>query len=95
MLGRIEHAFRTRAASEEAAGRSRGQLARNMADTGHQLRTSLSVASGIAGAYRRSGQVSADELDRMMRRVADEAARMTALVDALLVTSRDQRPPQH
>ena len=94
MLSRIEHGFRARAASAEAARRSREELARNLADAGHQLGTPLSVVSGIAGAYRRSGQLSAGELDRMMRRVAGEAARMAALADALLVTSRDQEPPQ-
>lgn len=94
MLSRIEHGFRARGDSEEAARRSREQLARNIADAGHQLRTPLSVVTGIAGAYRRSGQLSAGELDRMMRRVAGEAARMAALADALLVTSRDQEPPQ-
>lgn len=93
MLGQLERAFRTRAASEEAARRSRGQLCRNIADAGHQLRKPLSIIRGIADTYRRSGQVSAGELDRMMRRVADETARMAALADALPVSSRDQPPP--
>ena len=94
MLSQIEHAFRTRAASEEAARRSCGQLCRDIADASHQLRQPLSIVRGIADAYRRSDQVSAGELDRMMRRVADEAARMAALADALPVTPRDQRPPE-
>jgi two-component system, OmpR family, sensor kinase len=94
MLSQIEHAFRTRAASEEAARRSRGQLCRNVADAGHQLRTPLSIVRGIADTYRRSSQVSIGELDRMMRRVADETARMAALADALQVSPNDQRPPQ-
>jgi two-component system OmpR family sensor kinase len=94
MLSQIEHASRTGAASEEAARRSRGQLCRNVADAGHQLRKPLSVVRGIADTYRRSSQVSTGELDRMMRRVADETARMAALADALPVTPRDQRPPQ-
>ena len=94
MLGQIEHAFRTRAASEEAARRSRGQLCRDIADAGHQLRKPLSIVLGIADTYRRSGQVSAGEVDRMMRRVADETARMAALADALPAIPRDQQPPQ-
>jgi HAMP domain-containing protein len=94
MLSQIEHAFRTRAASEEAAHRSRGQLRRDIADAGHQLRKPLSIVRGIADAYRRTGQVSAGELDRMMRRVADETARMAALADALPANPRDQQPPQ-
>jgi two-component system OmpR family sensor kinase len=95
MLGQIERASRTRAASEEAARRSRGRLCRDIADACHQLRKPLSIVRGIADAYRRDGQASAGELDRMMRRVADETARMAALADELPVTPRDQRPPQH
>jgi two-component system OmpR family sensor kinase len=94
MLSQLEHALRTRAASEEAARRSRGQLRRDITDAGHQLCKPLSIVHGIADTYRRSGQVSAGELDRMMRRVADETARMAALTDALPVTPGDQRPPQ-
>jgi two-component system, OmpR family, sensor kinase len=69
-------------------------LRRDIADAGHQLRKPLSIVRGIADAYRRTGQVSAGELDRMMRRVADETARMAALADALPVTPRDQQSPQ-
>jgi hypothetical protein len=94
MLAQIEHASRTWTASEQAARRSRGQLCRDIADAGHQLRKPLSIVRGIAEAYRRGGQVSAGEADRMMRRVAGETARMAALADALPATPRDQRPPQ-
>jgi len=58
------------------------------------MRKPLSVVRGIADAYRRSGRVSAGDLDRMMRRLADETAHMAALADALPVTPRDQQPPQ-
>jgi two-component system OmpR family sensor kinase len=94
MLSQIEHAFRARAASEAAARRSGGQMCRIIADTGQQLRKPLSIVHGIAGSYRPGGQLSAGELDRMMRRVADEAARMDALVDELPLTQGDQPPPQ-
>ena len=94
MLDQLEHAFRSRAAAEEAARRSREQLYRDIADAGHQLRKPLSIVRGVADAYRRSGPVSAGELDRMMRRVADETEHMAALADALPVTPRDQQPPQ-
>jgi len=94
MLDQLEHAFRSRAAAEEAARRSREQLYRDIADAGHQLRKPLSIVRGVADAYRRSGRISAGELDRMMRRVADETEHMAALADALPVTPRDQQPPQ-
>ena len=92
MLGQIERAFLERAASEEAARRSCEQLSRDIADAGQQLRKPLSIVRGIADAYRRNGQVSAGERDRMVRRVADETTRMAALAEALLVTPRDQQP---
>ena len=94
MLDQLEHAFRTRAAAEEAARRSREQLYRDIADAGRQLRKPLSIVRGVADAYRRSGRISAGELDRMMRRVADETEHMAALADALPVTPREQQPPQ-
>jgi len=94
MLDQLEHAFRSRAAAEEAARRSREQLYRDIADAGRQLRKPLSIVRGVADAYRRSGRISAGELDRMMRRVADETEHMAALADALPVTPREQQPPQ-
>ena len=95
MLSQLQHASRARAASEEAARRSRGQLCRDIADAGHQLRKPLSIVRGIADTYRRSGQFSAGELDRMMRRVAGETARMDAVTSSLLRSQDDQRPPRH
>jgi two-component system, OmpR family, sensor kinase len=94
MLAQLERASRARAASEEAVRQSRERLCRDIAEAGGQLRKPLSIVRGIAAAYRRDGQASAGELDRMMRRVADETARMAALADALPVTPRDQQPPQ-
>ena len=92
MLGQIEHAFRARIASEEAALTSREQMCCDIADAGHQLRKHLSIVRGIADSHRRSGQVSPGEHDRMMRRVADETARMAGMADALLATPCDQHP---
>jgi HAMP domain-containing protein len=83
MLSQLEQAFRIRAASEAAARRSRGQMCRIIADTGHQLRKPLSIVHGIAGSYRRGGPHSGAEQDRMMQRVADEAACIDALLDEL------------
>jgi signal transduction histidine kinase len=95
MLSQLEGAFRTQAASEAAARGSRAQMGRIIAATGHQLRQPLSIIHGIASSYRRGGQPSAGELDRIMRRVADEAARIDALLDQLPFSQADQPPPQH
>ena len=95
MLSQLEQAFRTRAASEAADRRSREQMCRIIADTGHQLRKPLSIVHGIAGSCQRGGQPSAGELDRMMRRVAGEAARIDALLGQLPPTQGDRPPAQH
>ena len=94
MLSQLEQAFRTRAASEAAARRSRAQMCRIIADTGQQLRKPLSTVHGIASSYRRGGQPSADELHHMMRRVAGEAARIDALLNELPLIQGDQPPEQ-
>jgi two-component system, OmpR family, sensor kinase len=95
MLSQIEHALNASAESEAAARRSGERLRRLIADTGHELRRPLSVIRGFADHYQQRGRLSAGELDRMMRRVADEAARMAVLIDDLRLTRHDQlRPPQ-
>ena len=95
MLTQIEHAFSTRAEAEATARRSGERMGQIITGTGHQLRRPLSVIHGLAGYYRQRGRLGASELDRMMRRVSDEATRMDALVDDLLLTWHDQpQPPQ-
>jgi HAMP domain-containing protein len=95
MLSQLEHAFGTQAAAEAAARASRAQMGRSLTDTGQQLRKPLSILHGIAGSYRRGGQPSANDLDRMMRQLASEAARIDALLQQLPLTPSDPPPPQH
>jgi len=94
MLSQIEHAFRALAESEAAARRSSGRMGRVIAGTGHQLRRPISVIHGFAEASRQGRRRNAGELDRMMRRVTGEAARMDAVIDDLLPTRHDPRPPR-
>ena len=54
-----------------------------VADVGHGLREPLSVIDGFAEYYWQRGLLGAGEFDRMMRRVEDEAARMSAVISAL------------
>jgi signal transduction histidine kinase len=63
-------------------------MRRIVGDTCHELRRPLSVIHGLAG-YGRPG---AGELDHRMKRVTDEAARMEALVDDLLLARPDGPP---
>jgi two-component system, OmpR family, sensor kinase len=96
MLSQIEHAFHARSASEATARRSEERMRRFIADASHELRTPLSVIRGFAEYHRQRGGLTGDELDRMVRRVEDEATRMGLLVEDLLLLARldQQRPLQ-
>ncbi|HVN13991.1 MAG TPA: HAMP domain-containing sensor histidine kinase [Kineosporiaceae bacterium] len=86
MLAQIESAFRARAASEE-------RTRRFAADASHELRTPLAAIRGFAELYRQ-GAVPPQDVGRTMRRIEDEATRMGALVDDLLLLARlDERRP--
>ncbi|WP_432826927.1 ATP-binding protein [Dactylosporangium sp. CA-092794] len=80
MLGRIGAALAVRAASEQ-------RLRQFLADVSHELRTPLTSIRGFAELYRRGGGTTRPELDVTMRRIEDEATRMTALVEDLLLLS--------
>jgi two-component system, OmpR family, sensor kinase len=101
MLGQIEAAFGARAASEasarrseEAARRSEDRMRRFVADASHELRTPLTTIRGFAELYRQDPSRDPAQLDRLMRRIEDQAARMGLLVEDLLLLARldRQRP---
>ncbi len=81
MLARIEEAFAAQAASEE-------RLRRFLADASHELRTPLTSIRGYAELFRRGASRRPDDLEKAMRRIEDESARMSALVDELLLLAR-------
>ena len=86
MLTQIESAFRARAASE-------ARTRRFAADASHELRTPLAAIRGFAELYRQ-GAVPPEDVGRTMRRIEDEATRMGALVEDLLLLARlDARRP--
>jgi two-component system OmpR family sensor kinase len=94
MLAQIESAFGARAASEEAARRSEDRMRRFVADASHELRTPLTTIRGFAELYRQGAARDPAELDRLMRRIEDQAARMGLLVEDLLLLARlDQQRP--
>jgi two-component system OmpR family sensor kinase len=94
MLGQIEAAFRARERSERAAVASEERMRRFVADAGHELRTPLTSIRGFAELYRQGAVTDPQELDRVMRRVEEEAARMALLVEDLLLLARlDQQRP--
>jgi two-component system OmpR family sensor kinase len=81
MLGHVERALGRRAASE-------ARLRRFAADASHELRTPLSAIRGYAEfALRHPGPVP-EELTHALSRVQSESARMSVLVDDLLLLAR-------
>ncbi|MDP8974802.1 MAG: HAMP domain-containing histidine kinase [Actinomycetota bacterium] len=87
MLGRIEEAFRAREASE-------ARVRRFAADASHELRTPLTSIQGYTELWRAGGLQSEEKLSEAMRRMEQEARRMAALVEDLLLLARlDQNRP--
>ncbi len=88
MLTRVERSFTVREASEE-------RMRQFVADASHELRTPLATVRGYAELYRQ-GAVPATGVPATMDRIETEAARMSRLVDDLLLLARldEQRPLQ-
>jgi two-component system OmpR family sensor kinase len=81
MLGHVEAALARRAASED-------RLRRFAADASHELRTPLAAIRGYAELARRHpGPVPAD-IAHALSRVESESARMSVLVDELLLLAQ-------
>jgi two-component system OmpR family sensor kinase len=81
MLDRLEDAFAEREASQE-------RLRAFIADASHELRTPLSSIRGYAELYRMGAARSDEDVDKAMRRIEDEGARMGVLVEDLLTLAR-------
>src|SRR3984957_11736384 len=108
MLSQIETAFDAQSESEESARRSEERMRQFVADASHELRTPLTAIRGFAEYYRQrggvtssrdaeaaaNGKLDAEDLDRIMRRVEQESARMGVLVEDMLMLARlDQQRP--
>jgi two-component system OmpR family sensor kinase len=87
MLARVASALRQREESQD-------RLRRFVADASHELRTPLTSIRGFAELYRQGGAPETSDVDRLMRRIEDEATRMGQLVEDLLLLARmdEQRP---
>jgi two-component system OmpR family sensor kinase len=90
MMGKIEHAFAERTASED-------RLRRFVGDASHELRTPLTSIRGYAELFRRGAAERPEDLEKAMRRIEEEAARMGVMVDDLLLLARldQKRPIEH
>jgi len=81
MLGHIDNALDARQASET-------RVRQFVADASHELRTPLAAIRGYAELTRRSNGRVPPDIAHAMNRVESEAARMTTLVDDLLLLAR-------
>ena len=79
----VEERLRASAAAEAAARRSAIEMSQRLGETALELRRSVSVVRGFAEYSRQQPGPPAAGLDRMARRVADEAARMETLIEGL------------
>jgi len=80
LLGHVE-------TSLEARHRSEMQVRQFVADASHELRTPLASIAGYTELIQ-SGQVSDGDTAHALTRIAQEASRMTLLVDDLLLLAR-------
>src|SRR4029077_15654875 len=87
MLGQVEGASAEREASE-------ARLRQFAANASHELRTPLTSIRGYAELFRRGADERPEDLAKAMRAIEDEAARMSLLVEDLLLLARldDARP---
>ncbi len=83
MLDRIQHAFGSRLRSEQ-------KVREFAADASHELRTPLTTIRGYAELYRQ-GALGPEQLPNAMRRIEQEAQRMSTLVAELLELARLDR----
>jgi len=90
MLDHVGNALAARHSSEM-------RVRQFVADASHELRTPLAAIRGYAELSRRTGQEVPTEVAHMLGRVESEAARMTTLVDDLLLLARldSGRPLAH
>jgi two-component system, OmpR family, sensor kinase len=81
MLGHVENALGRREASE-------ARLRRFAADASHELRTPLAAIRGYAELARRHPGTLPPDVEHALDRVESESARMSALVEDLLLLAR-------
>jgi hypothetical protein len=86
--------LRARAAElQPAARRVTEQKRQAVAAAGRELRKPLSVLGGLAEYYRHRDQLTPGEFDRLLGRIADETARIDAIIDDRLDPGRDEPGP--
>ena len=85
MLSRIRGAFAQRDATERALRESEERMRRFVADVSHELRTPLAAVSAYAELFERGARDHPADLERALRGIGVESARMRELVEELLL----------
>lgn len=94
LIDHVESSLAARRRSEERVRRSEERMRRFLADASHELRTPLASIAGYAELMNRG--TDRMEPDLAWRRVTAESARMTSLVEDLLLLARlDEGRPLH
>ena len=88
MLARIRTAFAERDATEAELRAAQDRMQRFVADVSHELRTPLAAVSAYAELIERGARDRPDDLERSLRGISVESARMRKLVDELLLLAR-------
>ncbi len=88
MLARLQGAFAERDATEAELRVSEGRLRQFVADASHELRTPIAAVSAYAELFERGASSRPEDLTRVMTGIRNETARMTQLVDELLLLAR-------
>jgi two-component system OmpR family sensor kinase len=86
MIGHVESSLAERRRGEEEMRRSEERMRRFLADASHELRTPLASIAGYAELMNRGTEKI--EATLAWRRVSAESARMTGLVEDLLLLAR-------
>lgn len=88
MLGTIRQAFADRDAKELALQTSEQRMRQFVADVSHELRTPLAAVAAYAELFERGARDHPDDLERALRGISLESARMRELVEELLLLAR-------
>jgi two-component system OmpR family sensor kinase len=88
MLARLEDAFAQRARDLAAVQESEARMRQFVGDASHELRTPLAATAAYAELFERGARDRPDDLERAMRGIRGETARMAELVDDLLLLAQ-------